>query len=718
VIKAAFGTIFTNENNSNPGRNSVNKNPSSKESFNSVFTKVTLLDKLANSGPISKNDSIKKLHKKFDGLTEVELKELLESGNLEAAGFNELDILKLLQVINMNGKGFDKRLDINTETIDGVGLKEKINSLKILLGSELSSSKEKSSSNNNSQFRPAQTLDNLIVNFLRKNNLSNFPINGEIAKSDIQKGLSNHRQDNMDDKNIRPGIFADDSNSLEGLRKLLKELKLTNSDLDLKMASFDQKKISNLVKEDIKAEYTIKDNKLPANNNNHLDHLLFRNLDDQSLKNKISKKSDLNNLVEFFSKLENMSSKKSQGITDNDFKTQQSKLVQLQLALSNKSSGEIVNKLTSKQEGKQANTLEDLVNLKAKVGKSKKTVVNEQIFVVKDKSIANSQVVDKNQLDPIYLDKKSNIVGQKKTEKQGENLLFRFKESLDSKQISEERPGAYRFGNKRSNNDNLQLSKEFKKTPIENSINKDIVDNKQTEITNLKAVPYKISESSSKDFNSLLFSQEDKGNKSFGEILMASKLKESNEKKSDSLAVEFGQVKENTMKENPVKMKQTSNTQQNEIYDQVAKNLESFRRIGKNRIEIQLEPESLGKVKLNLKVEDGRVSVQFKVDSSLVKGQLEQSIHLLKNNFLKQGYNVDHIQVETNNHDTAFRQQGNPQQQQQHGNQQGQQHSNYDGMTAEELYQLFLKEEELEMDVFSYYKQQKYGDFQKLNYLA
>lgn len=727
MIKAAFGTMITNEDNSNLRRNNGNKNPSSKESFNSIFTKVTLLDKKVNSGGSTKTDTAEKPTKKSAGLTEVELKDLLESNDMKAVGLNELDILKLLQVVNLNGKGFAKQLDTKVETIDEASLKEKINSLKILLGSELSlsklsSSKKKSSDNNNSQFRTDQTLDNSIADFLTKNNLDDYE--GKIAKSDFQKGLSNHMHNNLDDKNIRASIFADDSNSLEGLRELLKELKLTKNDLELKMTSIDQKKISDLVKEAIKAEYNIKDNHLSGNkNNNHLDHLASRNQSDQSLKGKVSANSNLNELVEVLSKLDNISMKKFQGISGNDFRTQQSRLLQLQLALSNKSPEEIGNKLTSKQDSNQVNILGDLVNLKKKAGTSKKTgtskkaAVNEPIFIAKNRDIAKLQTAVKNEIDPIYLDQKSKS-GQQTAGKQGENILFKAKESSDSKQIKGDQLKTSIFSARKSASDNLQISKDFKKMPLENTLDKEVADNKQAKVTNLKAEPNKISEPSSKNFNSLLFSQEDKGNKGFGENLVASKPKESNEKSLNSLAGEYSQIKENTIKNNPVKMKQTSNTQQNDIYDQVAKNLESFRRIGKNRIEIQLEPESLGKVKLNLKVEDGRVSVQFKVDSSLVKGQLEQSIHLLKKNFLKQGYNVDHIQVETNNHDTAFRQQGNPQQQQQQNGQQGQQHSNYDGMTAEELYQLFLKEEELEMDIFSYYKQQKYGDFQKLNYLA
>ncbi|MFP4661042.1 MAG: flagellar hook-length control protein FliK [Halanaerobiales bacterium] len=159
---------------------------------------------------------------------------------------------------------------------------------------------------------------------------------------------------------------------------------------------------------------------------------------------------------------------------------------------------------------------------------------------------------------------------------------------------------------------------------------------------------------------------------------------------------------------------------QGDVYSQVEKGLESFQRIGKNSIEMQLEPESLGKVKLNIAVEDGQVSVQFKVDNTFVKNELEQNIHLLKNNFIRQGYNVDHIQVETDNHDAAFQQQDGSANQNfnQQSNQQGRQNPEFEGMTVEEIYNMFLQEEEEGIDVFSYYRKMRYSNAQSLNYFA
>lgn len=172
--------------------------------------------------------------------------------------------------------------------------------------------------------------------------------------------------------------------------------------------------------------------------------------------------------------------------------------------------------------------------------------------------------------------------------------------------------------------------------------------------------------------------------------------------------------------------KELSQLNQRDIYEQIDKHIQSVVRNGQNRIEIQLEPETLGKVHLKLELENGKVSVYFNVDNNLVKDQLEQNLVLLKQNFLKLGYNVDHIQVETEEQKTAFQQgqhqQSNPEQQGYNMNGQ-QQNSQYDGLSPGELYELFLEEEKgldtgLDSTNWRWY-QYKYGYLSiNMNYLA
>ena len=61
-----------------------------------------------------------------------------------------------------------------------------------------------------------------------------------------------------------------------------------------------------------------------------------------------------------------------------------------------------------------------------------------------------------------------------------------------------------------------------------------------------------------------------------------------------------------------------------DIYSQIDKHIQSVLRTGQNRIEIQLEPETLGKLYLKLELENGKLSVHFSVDNHLVKEQLNR----------------------------------------------------------------------------------------------
>gem|GEM_PF-3788095 len=124
-----------------------------------------------------------------------------------------------------------------------------------------------------------------------------------------------------------------------------------------------------------------------------------------------------------------------------------------------------------------------------------------------------------------------------------------------------------------------------------------------------------------------------------------------------------------------------------EIIEQITRQIKAYHRSGKNEIEMKLEPEFLGKVRLHLKVEDGEVAVNFKVDNSFVKNQLEQNLQFLKANFLRQGFNVDHIQVETENFSSDFNQDQHTRQhsQQEEYNQQQNNSKEFENMSFEDM---------------------------------
>jgi flagellar hook-length control protein FliK len=89
-----------------------------------------------------------------------------------------------------------------------------------------------------------------------------------------------------------------------------------------------------------------------------------------------------------------------------------------------------------------------------------------------------------------------------------------------------------------------------------------------------------------------------------------------------------------------------------EILNQISRQIKTYHRPGTNSIELQLEPEFLGKVKLNIKVEAGEVNAKILVDNFFVKEQLEQNIYSLKMNLMRQGLNMEHLEIEVENYNT------------------------------------------------------------------
>ncbi|MGM0409706.1 MAG: flagellar hook-length control protein FliK, partial [Bacillota bacterium] len=69
----------------------------------------------------------------------------------------------------------------------------------------------------------------------------------------------------------------------------------------------------------------------------------------------------------------------------------------------------------------------------------------------------------------------------------------------------------------------------------------------------------------------------------------------------------------------------------------------------KNQIKIQLEPEFLGKLKMDVKVDGSKINARFMVDNVLVKNHLDQNISLLRSSLSEQGFNIDNIEIEAEN---------------------------------------------------------------------
>ncbi len=94
---------------------------------------------------------------------------------------------------------------------------------------------------------------------------------------------------------------------------------------------------------------------------------------------------------------------------------------------------------------------------------------------------------------------------------------------------------------------------------------------------------------------------------------------------------------------------QTAVLQSSELARQVTDQIKLLNKPANNEIKLQLEPEFLGKVKMSLKVDAGKVTARFMVDNVLVKNHLDQNISQLKLALTNQGFNVDNMEVEAEN---------------------------------------------------------------------
>ena len=83
------------------------------------------------------------------------------------------------------------------------------------------------------------------------------------------------------------------------------------------------------------------------------------------------------------------------------------------------------------------------------------------------------------------------------------------------------------------------------------------------------------------------------------------------------------------------------------VMEQMITKVEQFNQTGSNQLEMELEPSWLGKLRLNVSVEQGEVMARFLVDNSFIRHELENNIGLLRNSLVKQGFNIEQITIET-----------------------------------------------------------------------
>lgn len=83
------------------------------------------------------------------------------------------------------------------------------------------------------------------------------------------------------------------------------------------------------------------------------------------------------------------------------------------------------------------------------------------------------------------------------------------------------------------------------------------------------------------------------------------------------------------------------------IIEQISQRMQIQRQEGRSRIELQLEPKSLGQVKLELEVENSALRARLLVENEQVRNYLEQNLDSLKSSLVRQGFDIGEIQIES-----------------------------------------------------------------------
>ena len=92
------------------------------------------------------------------------------------------------------------------------------------------------------------------------------------------------------------------------------------------------------------------------------------------------------------------------------------------------------------------------------------------------------------------------------------------------------------------------------------------------------------------------------------------------------------------------------NDQTQEIVDQIVNYMKIQLKPGMNQLEMQLHPESLGTVHVQLVSRGGEVTAQFHVQNEAVKAAVESQVNTLVENLREQGVKVEAVQVSVESH--------------------------------------------------------------------
>ncbi|MFW5962073.1 MAG: flagellar hook-length control protein FliK [bacterium] len=134
-------------------------------------------------------------------------------------------------------------------------------------------------------------------------------------------------------------------------------------------------------------------------------------------------------------------------------------------------------------------------------------------------------------------------------------------------------------------------------------------------------------------------------------------------------------------------------TNVNEVIEKITDQMKLHTNGNNKRFEIQLEPEHLGKVKVNLSSDENGILIKLTVESMQVKNHLEQNLPSLRSNLFRQDVNLNNIDIEVNEQSFSFEHQGQQQNQERAQHQFEQETKNFTNVNPENLDELVNMDE-------------------------
>ncbi|ABZ84783.1 flagellar hook-length control protein flik, putative [Heliomicrobium modesticaldum Ice1] len=96
----------------------------------------------------------------------------------------------------------------------------------------------------------------------------------------------------------------------------------------------------------------------------------------------------------------------------------------------------------------------------------------------------------------------------------------------------------------------------------------------------------------------------------------------------------------------PAMSREAASVMRSDLFRQIVANSELLKKADTSELRIQLKPEFLGKLNLNLSVENGIVSVRFAAENLQVRQMLESNLNQLKQSLEEQGLRFDRVEVD------------------------------------------------------------------------